>query len=167
MNWKILILLAIVVLGFISFLGYRNQQSDPDKLFANLIEQVQEGKFENIYANSSDFLQLNANKEKFTDRMIDALEKMKQADGDLNFKRDLEREASIEYIERESDKVIGRNTPNDRILVIQKLGTGDNEVTVLLFWEYRGLIPKFNDLAVMPKHSERQDLYVKGIAYKK
>lgn len=168
MNRKtLLILIAVVGLCFIAFLGYVKRASDPDRLFSDLINQMKTGKYKDIYANSSDFLHLNADKEKFTERMADALEKMKRADVDLNFSRDKEEEISIENIQRESDRAVGRATPNNTIFVIQKLGTGDNAVSVLIFWEHRGLFPKFSDLAIMPIQSERQDLRVKGIAYQK
>ena len=97
--------------------------------------------------------------------MNDALQKMKKADGDLNFKRDRQTEERILLSQGERDKVLGRETPNNRVFMIHRLGTGDNEVTVLMFWEHKGFFPKFNDLAVMPNHKERQDLSVKGIAY--
>lgn len=166
MNRKILIPIVIIILAFVAFWGYAKRESDSDRIFANLISKMKEGKYKDIYENSSDFLHLNADEEKFTERMKDALEKMKKADGDLNFERNREGESILKNMERETDKAVGRETPNNRILVIQQLGEGDNKVTVLLFWEHRGLFPKFNDLAVIPTNNERQDLRVKGIAYK-
>ena len=164
-KWKTLLLIAILGLSMVAFGGYVKRAADPDKLFADLIDKMKAGKYEDIYDDSSDLLQLNADPEDFRERMSDALEKMKSADGGLNFERDKELEQRIDFMQRESDKAVGRKTPNNRILMIQKLGTGDNEVTVLLFWRYSGLFPEFNDLAVMPKKTERQDLRVKGITY--
>lgn len=76
MNRKILLALAILGLGFVAFLGYINRESNPDRLFASLVEQMQKGDYENIYEKSSRFLQTNAkNKETFTKRINIALKK--------------------------------------------------------------------------------------------
>jgi hypothetical protein len=166
-NWKILLSIAILALGFVAFLGYVSRESDPDRLFAALIKQMQKGNYEDIYENSSDLLQLNVNKAEFTQRMSEALRKIKQVDGELNFRRDKEEETSIFTIQRNSDKAIGRSSPNTQNFVIERLGNGGNEIMVMVFWDEKGLFPKFGDLTILPINNERQDLRVKGIVYKK
>lgn len=153
MNWKILMAIVIIGLSFVAFLGYVNRESDPDRLFANLVEQMQEGKFEDIYKNSSHFLQINANnKETFTERMNIALEKMTQADNKLDFQRD---EAEEKFLS-ETINVGHQDDAGKFILTVRKLGVGENQVEVKARWSnYEGFFPKLVDLSVR-KESEKE-----------
>lgn len=153
MNWKILLSITIIGAGFVAFLGYLNRESDPDRLFANLIVQMQEGKYEEIYENSSQFLQINAeNKEIFTARMNVALEKMKQADENLIFQRDELTEKTLYEVTNNSR----RDNSGKTIWTVHKLGIGENQVDVTASWSnYEGLSPKLVDLSVRPK-SEKE-----------
>lgn len=164
-GWKLVLLIAVFGLSLVAFAGYVNRSSDPDRLFADLINNMKTGRYEDIYANSADLLHLNVDHKNFKERMTDALEKMRKADGNLNFVRDKDWEQRNAQRQRESDKAVGRKTPNDLIFVFQELGTGDDKVTVLLMWQHKGLFPEFVNLSVMPNNSERRDLFVKGILY--
>ena len=168
MNWKILLSIAIIgLLGFVALLVYVNRESDPDKLFANLIEQMNEGKYEDIYENSSELLRLNVDKAEFSERMNNVYRKLKQTDGKLNFRRDKEEETSIFKIQRNSDEAVSRSSPNTQNFIIERLGNGDDEITVMIFWDKNGLVPKFSDIAIFPNNDQRQDLRVVGLLYKK
>ena len=154
MSRKILVLSVIVVLGFAAFLVYLKRESDPDRLFANLIKQMQEENYEDLYEHSSNFLQVNAkNKEVFTERMRVALEMMKIADNELNFQRDTRHEQTLyEVTKNARDDKAGKN-----IWTVHKLGAGENQVDVVSSWDHNGIFPKLVDLTVYPK-SEKQSM---------
>jgi len=150
MNWKILLSIAIVgLLSFVAFLGYVNRESNPDRLFANLIGQMQNGKLENIYEKSSNFLQINAeNKEVFAERMSIALDKMKRADEKLEFQREESTEKVLTEVTRNSRESNSGRT----IWTVKKLGMGENQVEVTASWNnYGGFLPKLVDLSVRKK----------------
>ena len=154
MNWKILLSAAIVSLSFIAFLVYVNRESDPDRLFTNLIMQMQEGQYEAIYENSSDFLKLNAkNKQTFAERMSNALEIMKQADSNLDFQRDSAMERTLDEV---TDN--GRNESGKHFWIVNKLGSNNDSVQIVASYDNNGLFPKLIDLTVRSKSNKQQKI---------
>ena len=158
MNKKViyLILSAIVLATF--YFGFMNYRNNIDRLLTRFNSQIKEGKFEQLYEESSDSFHLNVTKEEFVHRMKIAVGKLKNLDANLDFKT--EKQIEWEYF--------GKDEYDDstQFRRIQKLEKDNVSAVILVYWENEGVFPKFNNFAVIVGNEHSQKYGTQSIYHK-
>lgn len=147
------IFIAALCLGFII---YRN---DTDRMLTRFNTQLKEEKFEEIYDESSASVHLNVTKEEFVRRMRIAAGKLKSIDRELAFQ--MEREIEKQYLGEIDNNGYGQ------FRRLQKLDKDGVSVVIGVFWDDKGIFPKFNDFFVVTGDRDARKYATPGVSYNK
>lgn len=127
---------AFVLLVFYGFVSYRNND---DRLFARVSEQIRNDDFEELYSESSDSVKTSFTEEEFIKKMRVVKQKLEIIDKNLQFERDLDWEQRT---------FAGEANDYGYRYTVQRISNDETSAFVMVFWDDRELLPKFQDIAV-------------------
>jgi hypothetical protein len=143
------LLFALLGLTAMSFLVYATPSKST--LLDRLTARLREGKFEQLYDESTDLLHRNVTRERFVHRMRDAVARMRAIDPGLNFKRD---ESMEEMLAHFGDESVLK-------MAAEKLEGEGKSASVLIHWDGEG---NFSDISVLPGPETPQEYRVIGVS---
>lgn len=141
MNRKIIYLILGVIFSMSVYGIFTSYRNNVDVLFSKLSEQLKNEKFEDLYSDSSDYVKTSLTKQQFVEKMKEAVSKMRQIDGNLDFQRD-----------KGWEQTTPRHFPEEQgfKFTIQKLTNNETSAFVTIYWNDKGFFPKFENITISP-----------------
>ncbi len=140
------------------YLGFKSYRNNTDRLLAEFNSKLKEGRFEQLYDESSNSVHLNVTKDEFVRRMRVAVSKLKKIDENLNFQTSKQIETEIFGHEERDNSFSFRR--------VQRLNNANVSATILIYWHNEGIFPKFDDFHVGVPTTDWKEYGTPGVSYK-